>query len=309
VPVPRWTKYFLALLVVVAVLVGASFTAAAYTGRSSFCISCHEMDPYYDSWALSSHEGVGCAECHIPKTPQAFVKTKAFAFREIYVHLTKQVKAPLAVTRDIPDSTCTACHDALPPVELASSTFDHATHTERCITCHERVVHRSVTPPTYVDPATMDSCFTCHDGSTADKSCALCHAAPHDDMGKPCDACHSLTDWSPQGFTHAFPLTFAHAKAKCNDCHPKTATAGAGGFKLGKAPELCEDCHDDPHGGLTGCDKCHSPKGWQPANFRHPPAGEHSVGSGSGISCRECHPQGFGSVSCTCHGGNAPVGD
>ena len=300
----------LAALIAVALVVGSAFTAAAYTGRSAFCVSCHEMQPYYDSWAVSSHEGVGCAECHIPKTPKAFVKTKAFAFREIYVHVTGQVKAPLAVTPDIPNSTCTSCHGALPPVELASSTFDHATHTQRCISCHERVVHRSVTPPDYVDPATMESCFTCHDGTTADKSCSLCHTAPHDDMGKPCDACHTLTTWSPEGFTHAFPLTFAHAKAKCNDCHPKTATADAGGFKLGPAPKRCEDCHKDPHGGLTGCDKCHTPKGWQPANFSHPAAGEHlRQGGPVTMPCKDCHPKDFASVSCTCHGGNAPSGD
>ena len=126
-------------------------------------------------------------------------------------------------------------------------------------------------------------------------------------MGKPCDSCHSLTDWSPQGFTHAFPLTFAHAKAKCNDCHPRTATAGAGGFKLGTAPKRCEDCHDDPHGGLTGCDKCHTPKGWQPANFSHPAAGEHiRQGGRVTMPCKDCHPKDFASVSCTCHGGNAP---
>lgn len=306
----RWAKYVLAAVAVVAVLVAASFAAAAYTGRSSFCVSCHEMGPYYDSWALSSHQGVGCAECHIPKTRVAFVKTKAFAFREIYVHLARQTKAPLTVTRDIPNRTCTSCHDSLPPVDLPTSTFAHATHTQRCITCHKRLIHRSVTPPAYVDPTTMDACFSCHDGSAADKTCAFCHSAPHDEMGKPCDACHSLTDWSPNGFKHPLPLTFAHAKAKCNDCHPKTTVAGTGGFKLGKAPEGCQDCHKDPHGGLTDCAKCHTPKGWQPSTFSHPPAGPH-IGSGGehSLACRECHPKGFASAGCTpCHNG-VPQGD
>ncbi|MHB0978894.1 MAG: NapC/NirT family cytochrome c [Thermoleophilia bacterium] len=45
----RWAKYLVVTVVSVAVLVATSFAAAAYTGRSSFCISCHEMQPYDDS--------------------------------------------------------------------------------------------------------------------------------------------------------------------------------------------------------------------------------------------------------------------
>lgn len=48
------------------------------------------------------------------KTLAAFVKTKAFAFLEIYVHLARQTKAPLTVTRDFPNRTCTSCRDCQP---------------------------------------------------------------------------------------------------------------------------------------------------------------------------------------------------
>lgn len=74
----RWAKYLLVAVVVVVVLVAASFAAAAYTGRSSFCISCHEMQPYDDSWRQSPHHGTDCAECHIPKGRANFVRTKMF---------------------------------------------------------------------------------------------------------------------------------------------------------------------------------------------------------------------------------------
>ena len=175
----RLMRYLLLGLAVVAILVASSFAAAAYTGRTSFCISCHEMQPYYESWRQSQHTEAGCAECHIPKGAVSFAKTKLFAFREVYVHVFRQVKAPVAVTREIPDSSCTQCHDNLPSAQAADTAgrrriaFEHSQHPEPCIDCHVRFVHTSVTPPVYVDPSTMDACFACHDDSTAAKTCAL----------------------------------------------------------------------------------------------------------------------------------------
>ena len=48
------------------IFVAASFAAAAYTERSSFCVNaCHEMDPYGRSWQQSAHKDVACVKCHI----------------------------------------------------------------------------------------------------------------------------------------------------------------------------------------------------------------------------------------------------
>lgn len=33
-------------------------------GHGARCTSCHEMDPFYDTWHQSSHRGVGCKKCH-----------------------------------------------------------------------------------------------------------------------------------------------------------------------------------------------------------------------------------------------------
>src|SRR5690242_7727803 len=38
--------------------------AGWYTSRPKFCRSCHIMEPYYDSWAVSKHKDVSCIECH-----------------------------------------------------------------------------------------------------------------------------------------------------------------------------------------------------------------------------------------------------
>ena len=35
-----------------------------YSARPGFCDNCHIMQPYYDSWATSSHREVACIQCH-----------------------------------------------------------------------------------------------------------------------------------------------------------------------------------------------------------------------------------------------------
>ena len=84
---------------------------AHYTSRSSYCLSCHEMRPYYTSWQASPHGAEAqCVDCHIPRGAASYIGTKLFSVRELYVHLTRQVKAPVMVTRAIPDANCTGCH-------------------------------------------------------------------------------------------------------------------------------------------------------------------------------------------------------
>lgn len=318
----RKVRVAAAVLAVVVVLIGVSFGAAEYTSTSSFCDGCHEMNRYYDSWHASTHKGSQCKDCHIPRGFANFAKTKIFAFREVYVHVSGQVKAPLIVRRQASNSVCQDCHrdggraKAFGTVTLASSTFAHSSnHSGSCgkAGCHQRLVHQSVSPPTYVWPASMNACFVCHDDRTASKKCNYCHKSPpHNDMGQ-CDGCHSLTSWKLAGFNHPFPLEGVHSTLPCTKCHP-AAAAGQGlpapggkvTFDFGKAPATCIDCHGDHHQGLKDCSQCHTAQGWTPANFTHPQVGPH-IGSGGDerrtLQCGDCHDQGFGSASCSCHGG------
>ncbi len=285
---------------------GASLVAAEWTAQSDFCGSCHEMEPYYSSWQASTHSGVDCVECHIPPGLVNYAETKMFGLREVYVHFTKQVKAPVTVTRDIADSTCTrgVCHDP-GVVTLATSSFSHEAHGEaQCTDCHARMVHRSLDNPEYQDPATMAACFDCHSEAEANDECSYCHQAPHEDLG-PCVDCHTLESWGLENFEHPLPLTGGHANLSCEQCH--TGTGGGDtvrGLTLGSAPTECVDCHGDQHGGLSDCGQCHTPEGWTPANFSHPAVGEHIPGGEHRLACTDCHPSGFGSASCTpCHSG------
>jgi len=309
----RLGRGWVAVIVVVsvlAVLVVAAFVTAHFTSRSSFCDSCHEMGPYYASWQTSSHSEAECVDCHIPPGFTAWVKTKLFSFREVWVHITNKVEAPLAVTREIPDSSCYRCHRTPEDVVLGDSQFSHKTHSDQlCITCHVRLVHTDVNPPYYRDPAAMAACLECHDGTISASACADCHAAPHEPLGE-CDSCHGTLSWTDATFEHPFPTTGGHAGLACVDCHE--AKAGAEtipGTDLARPPTACVSCHGDRHGGLTDCSSCHSVAGWKPADFRHPQVGEHYPNGEHRLNCSSCHTSGYGSSSCSCHGQGGGAGE
>ena len=372
----RWVMALSITGAVIAVLIIAALVTAHYTSASSFCDTCHEMDPYYESWQASTHSSAECRDCHIPPGAIPYIETKLGSFREIYVHVAGNPDAPLAVTREIPDESCLRCHED-PPQDptLPTVTFSHDKHSDiDCISCHVRFVHTTVNPPEYVDPAKMSSCFECHNGSIAPNNCSYCHTAPHEARGE-CSSCHTTTGWSSAASGHPFTLTGAHAGLSCTDCHvskpgvqnmagtqlaqarPECAScheekhegltdcaschtptawkdvdfehpfprvgahaslscadchvsgpgaATVAGTQFPAADPACVSCHGDEHNGLTDCADCHTPKGWKPANFRHPPAGEHSAKS---FACVKCHPSGFATQSCTCHGGRPPSDD
>ncbi len=134
-----------------------------------------------------------------------------------------------------------------------------------------------------------------------------------------CGVCHTQDAWSPSVLNHPWPLTGAHAKAACEDCHAA---------EKGKAPvyegtsKLCVDCHRDDYDGATypghskfatTCADCHSTTAFRPARkpklaqdvapAREPapraaerlhPERRFPIKSGShaDIECRTCHSQG-----------------
>jgi nitrate/TMAO reductase-like tetraheme cytochrome c subunit len=264
-------------------LVGASFAAARATESNSFCgTQCHEMLPYDATWTASQHHQVDCVTCHIPPGAWNFAKTKFFALREVWVHATGQVKAPIAVTRHIQNQICEGCHpqsDLAPTIQLKTATFWHPSHGQvpLCIDCHSQVVHEPIPGQQSIPPRSMNACFACHDGKTQPNACVYCHSAAHPDRGA-CQDCHSLDSWASD-FKHPVPLEGPHQTTPCEKCHTQ-ATSTDIGFPAG-----CIQCHKPPHALTVGsldlheCAKCHVITHWYPVNnFDHPSSG-----------CVKCH--------------------
>jgi nitrate/TMAO reductase-like tetraheme cytochrome c subunit len=301
-------KITVAVVVVLVVLIGASFTAARMTESNRFCgTDCHEMWPYRDTWAASTHKNVNCVRCHIPPGPINFLETKFFALREVFVHFTGQVKAPIKVTRHIPNSVCQGCHAASQigaPVTLGSPapvTFHHdsAGHSKQlCIACHSQVVHQGLPGTALLPPQSMGACFKCH--TNGPTNCSYCHQAPHQNRG-PCQNCHNLGAWfGGKNFVHPQPLVGTHAQIACEQCHTKGVSV---------PPAGCINCHGDQHNGLVNCIQCHVLAHWIPSTFSHPQEGPHVPRGDEPLNCNACHLKGFGQpASCPCHGNNPPTG-
>ena len=135
-------------------LIAGSLVAARATESNQFCgTDCHEMWPYRDAWEASAHSETDCVECHIPPGAVNFALTKMYASREVWIHFTGQVKAPIRVTRHIPDSAClrSGCHtdaEIAKKIKLgdpAPAPFDHGSTghpDQQCIECHAGLAHQ-----------------------------------------------------------------------------------------------------------------------------------------------------------------------
>lgn len=303
-----WGKVLIIGIAALIVLTGAAFTAARATESNKFCgQDCHEMLPYNATWEASKHSQVDCVTCHIPPGAWNFLKTKFFALREVYVHFTGQVKAPIQVTRHIPNSTCEECHppaDLTKPVQLVTASFSHSSHAKvpMCIDCHAQVVHHPLPTVAYVPPRSMNACFVCHNGKQQPNDCAYCHTAPHADRG-PCQNCHGLQSWGPKGFDHPVPLTGKHAQILCETCH----TSGSG-TTMGAA-DGCVDCHGNHHNDplMTMCADCHTTTHFVPSTFSHQQVGPHVPSGDEPLPCAACHTKTFAEATCSCHGMNTPI--
>jgi len=280
-----------AVAAIAAVVLTASLV---YTEQSSFCPTCHEMRPYYSAWQAGGHvRSASCVDCHVDPGVLAHLAHKPIALKEVWNHFFRDNRFP-NYTVEVPNSRCIRCHAKV--ADKKGSRFSHAEHVDRaqCKSCHaqtghavslaalqaEGVLKTNATTPTIpgAKPSSLSGhvkvvCQECHD--QAQMKCSSCHQAPHENRGE-CSNCHR-------------PGT------KFVATHPSGTN--------------CRECHTPPskHFGAD-CAACHTPSiPFAQTTFSHPRnTGEHSYRS---FACVKCHPKGYTTSSCTCHGGNPPKDD
>lgn len=162
------------IIVAAAALIASLAGTIAYTERPSFCQSCHEMRPYYTSWAESSHKDANCLACHADEGLVGLLRVKAKGATEVVKHFTNTYSTP--IRGEVPSYRCESCHNE--PQKIVETTdlrIPHDTHLSaglECTTCHGGVVHgeqgQGASKPS------MDTCATCHDVEAQDK-CTTCH--------------------------------------------------------------------------------------------------------------------------------------
>jgi hypothetical protein len=204
--------------------------------------------------------------------------------------------APRVKFRDTP-GRCYDCHRAQDPHKGRLG--------ESCGDCHNEASWDRQKP--YDHDKTMFAlrgahrnlaCDTCHVGERykgIGAACVDCHKIQDVHVaryGPKCQDCHDQNKWKTITFNHdrdtKFSLRGAHAKVKCDTCHPGDTLYNQ---KLGTT---CISCHrkDDGHGGQLGtrCDRCHGEASWhRVVSFDHDLSRFPLIGRHATVACEECH--------------------
>ena len=276
-----------------------------FTPLDSSCYSCHEKDDQHNG-----QFGTVCDKCHSTTAwlPASFDHTTTgFVLNGAHTNLACSQCHPNNIFTHI-DTSCYSCH--------AKDDTHKGQFGQACNQCHSTSAwlpasfDHTKTGFNLTGAHTNLACSQCHPNNVfnpLDTACYACHAkddAHNGQFGQDCGQCHSTTAWKPASFDHSktgFPLTGAHSKLACGNCH---ANGNFGGLS-----PACYSCHakDDAHGGQFGqdCGSCHSTNAWKPASFDHSKTGFPLTGGHAGLACGNCHNDGnFGGLSpvcSTCH--------
>lgn len=162
-------------LIVFVVGLGGLIGSVEISSQSSFCGSCHIMDPFYDSWKTSAHRTVKCIECHIPPGLENKVMAKLNGAGQVVDDLLNRVS--MKPSASVTSFSCMrgGCHVreelATPPTTERSYLFDHEKHldldmygiTIACTSCHSHVRGE-----THFEVNT-NVCIVCHMGEINDQ--------------------------------------------------------------------------------------------------------------------------------------------
>jgi hypothetical protein len=238
---------------------------------------------------------------------------------------------PLAAAHS--QAGCRDCHQSLVFSHVATACADCHRDAHRgelgpqCDRCHEPTswtnrletfrVHARTRFPLLAAHAGVD-CEACHRGPqprefvNTPTECAACHLEDwraardpdHERLGlsRRCEECHGAASpaWRggtfPGSFPHpaSFPLTGAHARVSCTQCH----VAGFAG-----TPTDCVACHRDDYdrttnpdhrtsGFPTTCESCHGTGAWRPATVDHSLTRFPLTGAHRRLDCAQCHTGG-----------------
>lgn len=230
------------------VMLASSAFTLRITAHPKFCVSCHNMGDFYESWQHSSHKDVACLECHYKPGVVGHLEGKVGAAVQVAKFVSdarwlashaSNGQQPHAI---VANESCmrSGCHDQMERNEEVllfhgKVKFRHAKHMGthprgkelNCVSCHGQAAkgeHISVTPTT---------CVTCHFYGRGEKSvaageCRTCHLVPA-----------GTVTAGAQSFDHETFLE-GNKKVKCEMCHNQVTVGEAA-----VSPSRCKSCHLD----------------------------------------------------------------
>lgn len=161
----RWGKWIL-LGGVGFVLLGT--ISVEVTSQSSFCNSCHIMEPYYTSWKHSSHKDVECVKCHIAPGMTNFMEAKLNGLGQVVDDVLSRTSNKPSASVSQFSCTRSGCHTEetlrQKKIDNGKFKFAHDKHLGAkhlgveisCATCHSHVKGDS-----HFEVNTA-VCLTCH---------------------------------------------------------------------------------------------------------------------------------------------------
>ena len=147
-----------------------SVSAVVSTSKVRFCVSCHEMRPFYNTWKNGVHGTykmgaikAKCVDCHLPhKSITGYLVAKAmFGLNDFWAHNFKKTETlPLTWIKEWEgikpkahkgyESGCKECHKELiaPGIPIKAFTAHRAyllgETNKTCISCHHMVGHGDI---------------------------------------------------------------------------------------------------------------------------------------------------------------------
>jgi nitrate/TMAO reductase-like tetraheme cytochrome c subunit len=229
-------KFMTLALLFLAIFFFLGFSGLKATSSSSFCSSCHEMQPEYYTWKASTHSEVDCVSCHVQPGAKNIAKDKAEGVIELYKQKTNTYTAPIQMPKDIPNSACESCHnmntrEVTPSGDLVIPHDKHLAKDIKCTQCHSGVAHGKIAERNVTFKSDYEKWDTSLGKSmmsdikfTSPKmeTCIECHEAR--DVSTACKTCHSSSMVPKSHKTETFK-TGTHGQAakkdvaKCNSCH------------------------------------------------------------------------------------------
>lgn len=245
------------------------------------CTNCHKPGPSYTAKYLS-RDGDRCTDCHADPHGGPFASVAqgdrcdtchtVNGFTPAQFGVAEHAKARFDLQGSHRVAGCVGCHPPAKESAAAVSPGGHRVAQLRKLPMDCASCHRDIHGGQFQKDAKPSACDTCHDTSSF-----LDH--PRFDHGRT-----------------QFPLTGAHAKPACADCHTRpadTAPVQFAGLNLG-----CAGCHSDRHAGQMSqdgpartCSDCHnSEKTFKIDKFDHGKTRFALSGQHLQVECAKCHP-------------------
>lgn len=286
------------------------------------CESCHTVEGFKPAKFFlvehgltgfplrGKHANLACAKCHTPAGKATQYKIK-FA-RCVDCHEDAHQKQFAAAPHF---NRCEVCHTEL---GFKPSTYTLGRHQKSrfvlagshlaiaCVDCHKPAPARQETKHPLVQYRYNSlNCTACHaDVHNGQFTAQMAKSLGPDGKSKGCETCHSLKSWRDLvRFNHdetRYPLVGAHRATPCTGCHrPPNMEVTLRNVSFRAAPQVCEECHEDPHGAqfarvsdrVTPCANCHTPMRWKPSLFDHEKTRFSLKGGHQNVACAMCHKE------------------